>query len=233
MYIWAITDRKDVINASTTFSLSRLNDIVRRMSGEDTSSNATFSFVMAQHFHSRNNRSELGASFRRRFGGTIITAEPSDDISAAVLVSSASAGNSSLNVLIIDKPTSFETVGINATTRLSSSIIIPALNPPMTSSSSFNTSLFFQPLPEYKPVRAVNYWCGFFNTSSSRWDASGCYINQCYRNSSLCKCQCNDVTMSALLSTTVPCPTNQTYASNGTCISKVEAQVLFIEYSIR
>ena len=188
---------------------------------------------MSQQRNSCNGTAQLGAEFSRGTGGggrRICSASEMTGTTAAILVSKESMtnDNTSLNVLIIDRPTSFENVGINVSRKLSSSIIISSLHLATAASGPVNVSLLFQRLREYQPLKAGTYSCQSYNSGRDTWDALG-GLTTTNETEITYRCDCNQLGIFALIWSIKTCPANETLSINGSCTSKTNAQVIIHE----
>ncbi len=196
---------------------------------------------MSQQLSQSTNVTILGASFVRGVGGRVVDDSIESNLydsiltAAAIIQSDSLAGARSVNMFIIDKPTTYEYID-NATNRtLASSIIIANIRRNTSASTPINILLYFRVLDEWKPnVTDVDYYCSFYDINRSQWNESGCtkpwYSVQFNRY----ECTCSHLSTFALLwSPTRPSCDNATHQIwiNGTCISKLDAQVFYPLFS--
>jgi hypothetical protein len=152
----------------------------------------------------QNNSIVLGASFIRDVGGEVINNRNKENITSLSLLAAATVreqdlfGVTSLNMLIIGKPSAFRNIDNSTNKTLASSIIITAID--RTSTTPINISLYFQVLDEWKPnISNPVYLCSFYNTSTSQWSESGCTKPIFDQTLDRHECSCNHLTSFALL----------------------------------
>ena len=187
---------------------------------------------MAQRPSQFSNSTGLGALFIRNKGGQVINTLSTDNetngqISAAAFTAKESVENmTSLNILIIDDPTQYVHVEDSSGSQLDSSVIIVGTN---GISSRMNLSLYFRSWNRTAAVTDGNYACSFYNTSTHRWDTSGCTVPIEQTQLNRYECSCNHLSTFAL----VRLPRSSTFcnncthflAPNKTCLSRNETQV--------
>jgi hypothetical protein len=164
---------------------------------------------MAQSISQSTNVTTLGAFYTHNVGGQIIDSTNENNISnwnltaGAIIHKESLAGITFVSMLIIDIPTN------------SSSL------------SLMNISLYFQVLPDYRPSVAAIYSCSFYDLNQSRWNQSGCTTPLFNAPLNRYECSCNHLSTFALVwSPSIPCDIyTQVIWINGTCISKMDAQV--------
>jgi hypothetical protein len=131
-------------------------------------------------------------------------------------------------MLIIDKPTTYENIDTSSNEILASSVIVVSVQRNSSSSSSMNISLYFQVLPDYRPSVDAIYSCSFYDLNRSRWNQSGCTTPLFNAPLNRYECSCNHLSTFALVWSPNITPCNaatELSLSNGTCVSKANAQV--------
>ena len=175
------------------------------MSGGNLTINKNTSFIIAKPINENDTTNVLGASFTRNIGGEIINTTNEDKakkskLSAAAIISRASLKDIVfLNMLIIDKPNTYENLD-NSTEnkKLASSVIVASVEQKSTS-HKISISLFFQILPEYKPSIDATYFCSFYDTNNSIWNENGCSKPIYKSEYDRYECTCNHLTSFALI----------------------------------
>ncbi|CAF3400668.1 unnamed protein product [Rotaria sp. Silwood2] len=177
----------------------------------NTSSNATLvmsrdtSFIMFQQLGELSTVTIVGSAFIRGSGGQVLNISDSGDViesnfsAAATISSQFLAGVTSLNMLIIDKPTTYEKIDNSTNKSLASSVIVVAVKRNRNVSTPLNISLFFQVLKEYQPNVSANYFCSFYDTTQSTWNEFGCMKPRYNLAFDRYECSCNHTTTFALV----------------------------------
>ncbi|CAF3284716.1 unnamed protein product [Rotaria sp. Silwood2] len=177
----------------------------------NTSSNATLvmsrdtSFIMFQQLGELSTVTIVGSAFIRGSGGQVLNISDSGDViesnfsAAATISSQFLAGVTSLNMLIIDKPTTYEKIDNSTNKSLASSVIVVAVKRNRNVSTPLNISLFFQVLKEYQPNVSANYFCSFYDTTQSTWNEFGCTKPRYNLAFDRYECSCNHTTTFALV----------------------------------
>jgi hypothetical protein len=234
LYISSITNSNTALNPTYILSIDEIDTYLSKIDNVNLTRNTNDSFLVAQSPNQGNNVTVLGASFQRGIGGTLVQNTNKDNVissslSAAAIISNESlSGVTSLNMLIVDKPTTYENMDNASNKTLASSVIVVAVQRNISAFTSMNISLYFQVLPEYKPTVDAAYSCSFYDTNNRRWNDSGCTEPRPTNQSNRYECSCNHLSTFALVwsPNITSCNTiTQVPWSNGTCISKSDAQV--------
>jgi hypothetical protein len=233
LYISFVTNAHISSNSNNNLTFNEIDTLVSTMNSVNLIINTKDSFIMTQQINQSQNVFVLGASFNRGIGGQVANSLNRDTVinsavSIAAIVNNASlAGVTSLNMLIIDKPTAYQNIDNSSNKNLASSVVVVAVQRNSSPSGSMNISLFFQVLNEYTPNVPATYLCSFYDNNTSTWSESGCTKPQYNPSFNRYECSCNHLTTFALLwSPIIPCDsTTQVELSNGTCTSKAEGQV--------
>ncbi|CAF4890481.1 unnamed protein product [Rotaria sp. Silwood1] len=160
---------------------------------------------MFQQLSGYPNVSTLGATFRRGTGGHVVNASDVGDVTqsnfsaAAIINNEALNGVTSLNMLIIDKPTTYENIDNSTNKTLASSVIVMSAWRDSSASVPMNISLYFQVLEEYRPNIRADYFCSFYDTTQSKWNESGCTKPRHNPTFDRYECSCNHLTSFALI----------------------------------
>ncbi|CAF3276970.1 unnamed protein product [Rotaria sp. Silwood2] len=175
---------------------------------------------MFQQLSGLSNVSTVGGAFIRGAGGTLVTASDSDDVTRSKVSAAATisgeflTGVTSLNMLIIDKPTTYEKIDASTNKSLASSVIVLAVKRNTNVSTPLNISLFLQVLTEYQPSVNANYFCSFYDATKLTWNEFGCTKPRYNLEFDRYECSCNHTTTFALIwSTTIPGTLDTTSAS--------------------
>jgi hypothetical protein len=189
---------------------------------------------MIQQPNQRANITIIGASYTHDIGGVIIDSENENIISntnltaAAIIYYQSSVDVTSINMFIIDKPTTYENIDNSNNQTLASSVIVAAVQRNSSVFIPMNISLYFQVLNEYRPSVVAIYSCAYYDINNRQWNVSGCTIPQLNSQFNRYECSCNHLSTFALVwsSNITSCDTIiQIKWINGTCISKSDAQV--------
>jgi hypothetical protein len=189
---------------------------------------------MAQPISQSTNVTTLGAFYTHNVGGQVIDTSNENSISNLNVTAGAIIHNESLvnatfvSMLIIDKPTTYENIDNSSNEILASSVIVVSVQRNSSSSSSMNISLYFQVLPDYRPSVNAIYSCSFYDLNRSRWNQSGCTTPLFNAPLNRYECSCNHLSTFALVwspNITSCNAATELSLSNGTCVSKSNAQV--------
>jgi hypothetical protein len=189
---------------------------------------------MAQPISQSTNVTTLGAFYTHNVGGQIIDSTNENNISnlnltaGAIIHKESLAGITFVSMLIIDIPTTYENIDSSSTETLASSVIVVSVQRNSSSSSLMNISLYFQVLPDYRPSVDAIYSCSFYDLNRSRWNQSGCTTPLFNAPLNRYECSCNHLSTFALVWSPNITPCNaatELSLSNGTCVSKSNAQV--------
>jgi hypothetical protein len=192
-------------NVSNIISPGRIDQIMEMLVNITVASNLNSSFLMVQPVDINAASTAVGASFQRNVGGGVVRnnnmSAPIDaDISVGAIINTASlAGITSLKMLIIDKPVTYQNSDNSSDSKsLASSVIVAAVEPASAASNTMVT-LYFQVSSEYTPNVSATYLCSYFDTTNSQWSEVGCgspiYNSQYNRY----ECNCSHLTTFALL----------------------------------
>jgi hypothetical protein len=235
LYISSITNSNTTLNSTYVLSIDQVDTYLSRVDNVNLTINTNDSFLMAQQPNQGNNVIVLGASFTPGIVGEVIKNNNQDNVissplSAAAIISNESlTGVTSLNILIIANPSAYRNIDNSSNKTLASSIIVGSVRRNNSSSTFINISLYFQVLNEFKPNSThVDYYCSFYDTNNLRWNESGCTKPVYNSLFDRYECSCNHLTSFALIwsPNIISCNTStQVLLSNGTCISKSDAQV--------
>ena len=146
----------------------------------------------------------LGATFTSGVGGEVINNKNKDQTlstslsTAAVINQESLDGVTSLNMLIIDKPTAYERMNDYTGRMLASSVVVAAVKRSINTLKAMNISLYFSVLDEYKPYGRADYLCSFYDNRIHGWSGSGC--TRPIKNDKLNRfeCSCDHLTTFAL-----------------------------------
>lgn len=231
LYIDSITGSNALPNSMNTLGVKQVDEIVGRIN-QSLAYGTTKSFIMVQELGQGESFTVLGASFTRGSGGKVVKNTTNEfnnsSISIGALIHGASSDNlKSLNILIIDTPTSYEKLNnSNNDTQLASSVIV--VNPQRNNDMPINISLYFQVLEEYKPTVESKYSCSYYDTNAARWSDVGCTKPMYNESLKRHECSCNHTTTFALVwsPNIIPCETDaEMQLENGTCVLKSTVQV--------
>jgi hypothetical protein len=233
-YINIITSSNTSLDPNYILSATEIDQYVGSLNNITLSINSNTSFIMAQQPDQRTNISTLGASFTRGLGGEIVNdfndniIFNSDSTTAAVFNNQSFVGITSVNMFIIDQPITYENLDNSNNKTLASSVIVVAVQSNGSAFTSVNISLYFQVLDEYTPDVSAKYLCSFYDTTTAKWNESGCttpFYNQQFNRY---ECSCNHLSTFALMwsPSIISCNTStQVLLYNGTCVSKPDGQV--------
>ncbi|CAF2752444.1 unnamed protein product [Rotaria sp. Silwood2] len=207
IYISLLAHSNAILNQSYTLNVNEIDTLVSKINAPNITENTTDSILVAFQPKQGENRIVLGASFTRGVGGKIVDNFNKDNVtnsyfSTAALISNQSlTGVISINILIIDKPVTYEKADNSSNKTLASSVIVMAIKRDASVSNPMNISLFFQVLDEYKPNKSlkVDYFCSYFDTTNSTWNESGCTIPRYNSTFNRHECVCNHTTSFALI----------------------------------
>ncbi len=168
--------------------------------------NTSDSFLIAQPVNQSSKVIVLGASFTHGAGGELINSDNKENITSSSVSAAAIIGNesladvTSLNMLIIGKPSAFRNIDNSTNKTLASSIIVASLKRNNSTSTSMNISLYFRVLKEWQPNTSyVDYYCSFYDANGLQWNESGCTRPLFNALLNRYECSCNHLTSFALL----------------------------------
>ncbi|CAF1349053.1 unnamed protein product [Adineta steineri] len=205
LYISSVTNSTVTLNTTSTLSADEIDNIVKDLTNINLSLSSNTSFIAVQQPNQDENSMVLGASFKRGIGGDIIDTNNEVNvtdsfITAAVIVNRESLnGVTSLNLLIIDKPTEYENIDNSTNKTLTSSVIVVNLQRDDSAFSPLYLSLYFKLIEEYIPNGIGKYLCSFYNTTTFIWSETGCssaFYNQQFNRY---ECNCTHTTSFALV----------------------------------
>ncbi|CAF2190600.1 unnamed protein product, partial [Rotaria magnacalcarata] len=150
VYISAVAKTNETANQNNLLTVAQIDSYVYNMTNVNEPRNNNDSILFAKQPDQGNNVMILGASFTTGVGGQVIDSSNIDSvntpsITTAAIVSNQSLSNVvSLNMLIIDKPTTYTNVDHKTNRTLASSIIIVTLRRNDTKPASMDISLYFK-----------------------------------------------------------------------------------------
>ncbi|CAF3699354.1 unnamed protein product [Rotaria sp. Silwood1] len=205
LYISSVTNLNATSNSSYILTVGEIDTFVSRINDTNVEKNTNDSILIAKQPNQGDNIIVLGASFTRGIGGEVVHNENKDEVinsplsTAAIIGNQSLTGITSLNMLIIDKPTTYENIDISTNKKLASSVIIVAVQRNDSRLPPTNISLYFRVLNEYKPNTRADYFCSFYDTTTSKWNESGCTRPEYKPTFDRYECSCNHTTSFALI----------------------------------
>ncbi|CAF3463335.1 unnamed protein product [Rotaria socialis] len=205
LYIGALTDSNVSSTSQNTLTLDEIDGYLTIMNSTDLTKETTDSILVATSAEEENSIIVVGASFTTGVGGNVINSSNINSVhkpnvsAAAILSKQSLIGVRSLNVLIIDKPTTYINVDNTTNKTLASSIIMVTWRGNNATRPPIDISLYFKVLSDFEPKVPADYFCSFYDTSNHIWNESGCtkpaYDEQFKRY----ECRCNHTTTFALI----------------------------------
>ncbi|CAF0777847.1 unnamed protein product [Adineta ricciae] len=205
LYISSTTNSTTVRNNTCVLTPSEIDDALYNRTSTNLLINSYTSLVMIQQPNRDDGVFILGASFNRGIGGDIVDTRNKENvtrsnISAAAIVNRESlVGVTSLQVIIIDKPTDYEHADNKTNKTVLSSVIIVNLERSRSSVTPLQISLYFNPLEEYQHNGSGTHLCSYLNTTTSTWSETGCSSAQFSEEHNRYECTCNHTTSFALV----------------------------------
>ncbi|CAM4847631.1 unnamed protein product, partial [Rotaria magnacalcarata] len=205
VYISAVANTNQTANQNNLLTLTEIDNYVNNMTNVNEPRNNTDSILFAKEPDQGNNVMILGASFTTGVGGEVIDSSNIDSVNrpnitaAAVVDNQSLVGVTSVNMLIIDKPTIYKNVDNKTNKKLASSIIIVTLRRNEATPAPINISLYFKVLLEFQPDRRSNYFCSFYDTNTQAWNEDGCTKPIFKSSLDRYECRCNHTTTFALV----------------------------------
>ncbi|CAF4187292.1 unnamed protein product, partial [Rotaria magnacalcarata] len=205
VYISAVANTNQTANQNNLLTLTEIDNYVNNMTNVNEPRNNTDSILFAKEPDQGNNVMILGASFTTGVGGEVIDSSNIDSVNrpnitaAAVVDNQSLVGVTSVNMLIIDKPTIYKNVDNKTNKKLASSIIIVTLRRNEATPAPINISLYFKVLLEFQPDRRSNYFCSFYDTNTQAWNEDGCTKPIFKSSLNRYECRCNHTTTFALV----------------------------------
>ncbi|CAM4863655.1 unnamed protein product [Rotaria socialis] len=205
LYIGALTDSNVSSTSQNTLTLDEIDGYLTIMNSTDLTKETTDSILVATSAEEENSIIVVGASFTTGVGGNVINSSNINSVhkpnvsAAAILSKQSLIGVRSLNVLIIDKPTTYINVDNTTNKTLASSIIMVTWRGNNATRPPIDISLYFKVLSGFEPKVPADYFCSFYDTANHVWNESGCtkpaYDEQFKRY----ECRCNHTTTFALV----------------------------------
>ena len=204
-YITAMSHSSTPGTASNRITLDQIDGYMKSISNVNLTRNTAESILVVQQPNQGNGVIVLGTSFNRDFGGQVVNTGNKNQAlraplsTAAILSPESLDGVTSLNMLIIDKPTAFTQLQNFTDKKLASSVVLAAVQRNGSVVRPMNISLYFTVLDEYKPNISVEYLCSFYDNRTNVWNESGCttpVYNTVFKRY---ECSCNHLTSFALL----------------------------------
>ncbi|CAF0812413.1 unnamed protein product [Adineta ricciae] len=205
LYISSTTNSTTARNNTCVLTPSEIDDALYNRTTTNLLINSYTSLVMIQQPHRDDDVFILGASFSRGIGGDIVDTKNKENvtrsnISAAAIVNRESlVGVTSLQVIIIDKPTDYEHADNKTNKTILSSVIVVNLERNRSSVTPLQISLYFNPLEEYQPNGSGIHLCSYLNTTTSTWNETGCSSALFSEKHNRYECTCNHTTSFALV----------------------------------
>ncbi|CAF3732101.1 unnamed protein product [Rotaria sp. Silwood1] len=205
LYISSITNSNTTSNSSNTLTVNEIDTLISRINDTNITINTADSILVAQQPNQGDNIIVLGASFTRGVGGEVVNTANKENVTnshlstAAIISNQSLTGVISLNMLIIDKPTTYENIDNSTNKTLASSVIVMSIRRDSSASVPMNISLYFQVLNEYKPNLSADYFCSFYDTTNFTWNEFGCTKPQYSPTFDRYECNCNHTTSFALI----------------------------------
>ncbi|CAF4835498.1 unnamed protein product, partial [Rotaria sp. Silwood2] len=200
LYFEAIANLNSSSNTGFTLLPNLIDDLINTTSNSTLIRSNNASFVMFQQLSGLSNVSTVGGAFIRGAGGTLVNASDSGDVTRSKVSAAATisgeflTGVTSLNMLIIDKPTTYEKIDASTNKSLASSVIVLAVKRNTNVSTPLNISLFLQVLTEYQPSVNANYFCSFYDATKLTWNEFGCTKPRYNLEFDRYECSCNHTT---------------------------------------
>ena len=192
-------------NPENTLTPNDIDGYMGNINNVNLTRNTPESILVAQQPDQGDGVIVLGVSFTSGVGGEVINNKNKDQAlstslsTAAVIDPESLDGVTSLNMLIIDKPTAFEKLGNLTNKNLASSVVVAAVKRSSTTSKIMNISLYFSILDEYKPNVSADYLCSFYDNRTNGWNESGCTRPTKNDKLNRFECSCDHLTSFALI----------------------------------
>lgn len=234
-YIDSMTSLSIAAPNHIILSAMEMDQMISRFSNISLDISTSTSLLMVQSPNSVNrNTTILGGVFNRKKSGQIMDGDSrnrllNSNVSVAAFFSnSALIDVKSINILIIDKLSYYETLDQTDGQRLVSSIVIANLQRNNTNNTKASISLMFQILNEYNNLfTGGSYRCSFYNHKNLKWDDTVCSLPFYNAANDRYECTCDHLSTFALIWSPRVCRNlSETQGLNGTCILKTMAQVI-------
>ena len=208
LYLSSITNLTTPLSASTTFNLGEIDNLAGSLTAPNLTANSSTSiiFSLPPKQNQEDNSIVLGGSFKRDQGGRIVdTVNQGAIIGTNISVAAVFAVNSVLNVtsmrmIIISDSTAYANIDNFTNRTVASSIASAKLRRNNeTISGPLTLNLYFQVLPNLNPQVDADFLCAFFDTTSSRWNDSGCSKPTYNAPYARHECVCNHLSSFALV----------------------------------
>ncbi|CAM4822380.1 unnamed protein product [Rotaria magnacalcarata] len=205
LYLSSVTDSNVSSSSQNALTVEKIDSYLANISSANLTKPTINSILVAQQPDQGDNVIILGASFATDIGGQVIDSSNinsvnTPSITAAAIVNNQSlVGVTSLNMLIIDKPTAYTNVDHKTNRTIASSIIMVTLRRNEATPAPINISLYFKVLAEFEPKVPANYFCSFYDTTNQAWNESGCTKPTFKSALNRYECRCNHTTTFALV----------------------------------
>ena len=230
LYISSTSNSSISGNSDDTLTVDEIDGFLTNLKDVNLTLSTSESILVAYSPNQGNGVIVLGASLNRDSGGQVVNTSNKDQalsapLSTAAVISPESLfGVTSLNMLIIDKPTAFEKLENFTKKKLASSVVVAAVQRNDSVVRPMNIALYFTVLDEYKPNTSVEYLCSFYDNRTNGWNESGCTTpveNTVFKRY---ECSCKHTTSFAL----IWLPKGQTGLLNAQDIASLVVQSLSI-----
>ena len=204
-YIDIVAGPNPSLTSNRPLSVQEIDSFLTNISNINLTLSTPNSILVARQPDQGNNVIVLGASFNRDVGGEVVDSTNRDQVlkknvsTAAVISNTSLIGVKSLNILIINTPTIFETLDNVTNKKLASSVVVASLVAEDSTPRRINISLFFQVLTEYRPNASADYFCSFFDDRAHQWNSSGCTTPRLNAEFDRFECSCDHLTSFALI----------------------------------
>ena len=206
-YISSIVNTTNISNPDVTLTLTQIDNVVSNLTENSLNFNTSTALVLTTN-PVQDERIILGASFRTGIGGNYVDNfnKPqiiNSAISSAVIFNNDSLINAStLAIAVISDTTVYANVDNSSNQQLVSQLIVTELRT-RSEIESYNTnisvSLYFQIISQANVAQDPEFTCVFYDTTTLRWNSSGCTVPTFNPAFNRFECSCNHLTSFGLV----------------------------------
>lgn len=212
-YIAAITNINTTSNTTDTMSISELNNIMSNITSPNLTMITSTSILVITEPQCNSTTTVIGASAGGINNSTVIDTVNynrtinSQLLAAGVVNFTGNCNVSRFNILIINNPTLYRTSNSTNTTVVSS-IIIATIGTSAATNVDVTINLYFENSTRIESNDTGEYVCAFYDTKSSQWNQSGCFLDGYNVALRRYECRCNHLTSFALIWLPRPFPSD-------------------------
>ena len=203
-YIAAITNFSITSNTTNILSIAEMNTIVSDINANNLTSITSTSILVITQPECGSKTTVIGASAGGTSNSMVISTDNYNTVinkqllAAGVVNFTGECKVNRFNILIINDPTIYRTSNSTNTTVVSS-IVIATIGTTGTSGVNVAINLYFENSTRVESNESGQYVCAFYDTNSTQWNQSGCFMKPYNTDLKRYECHCNHLTSFALI----------------------------------